>query len=309
MYNGVGLSSVRGTATSGHVQTSRAALRPNHHRHRHHQPRGGHGEEDRRASRRSKDDGDDKDTNDPLASLLSGKRAREQLRAELSLHNQKREIENELMQFQLEMEDEGMDPDDIEHRVERQRAILYEPLLKQLEQKSKKKDNNDEGIETPQGNAEVEEAAAQGATGAAGIEALPEHPEGGPPAASTIVSPPAGDAQGRGKGRWGPKANSNSSNISNNSNRSSSYAAGTGPSTSSMRSPPDTNMKKVKPPSKADKMAFALGISSRERPLTKSCRRNGSGRRPRSGSSSGRRRPRSPPRWRPTWPSCSTSNW
>ena len=107
-YNGIGLSSVRGSATSGHVQANRGHVNANRLR--------------RQQERNSQSSSHQK--YNPVSAT-----ARRQGHSDIQKHEERRRIENELLELQEEMEDAGhLSPDEIKARIERERARLLQRL-------------------------------------------------------------------------------------------------------------------------------------------------------------------------------------
>ena len=99
MYNGIGLSSVRGTATSGYVHTNRGHVRSDRRR--------------RVTQRHTTSSNSAKSKYNPISAS-----AREKGNTELQLHERKRQLENELYVLREELEDEGkLSSDDIEAKM------------------------------------------------------------------------------------------------------------------------------------------------------------------------------------------------
>ncbi|KAI2503843.1 cwf21 domain [Fragilaria crotonensis] len=113
-YNGIGLSSVRGSATSGHVQANRGHVNANRLR--------------RQQERNSQSNS--RPTFNPVSSA-----ARQQGHAEIQKHEERRRIENELLELQEEMEDAGkLSPEEINERIGRERTRLMNRLEGKHEQ-------------------------------------------------------------------------------------------------------------------------------------------------------------------------------
>ena len=94
MYNGIGLSTARGSGTNGYVTRNLGALRP------------------------QKKRWNDSVSNDmkPRAQSMPSK--------EILAHNAKRAIEVEVMKLRIRLEDEKMDEDKIEERLQELRKTL-----------------------------------------------------------------------------------------------------------------------------------------------------------------------------------------
>ena len=110
MYNGIGLSTVRGTATSGHVQTNRGYVRANRRRHvmAQHQ------------------------TSEPRGRSIVSAAAKSQGNRDIQLHHGKRQIENELLELRLELEDKNTPDDEIDRIVDQTRKEKLTALQEQL---------------------------------------------------------------------------------------------------------------------------------------------------------------------------------
>ena len=113
MYNGVGLSTVRGTATSGHVQRNASHVQAQRHRRR-------------VAHNQNRDDGRNRKPFLSAAAQLQGNR-------ELQSHQRKRQLENKLLELREEMEEEGMVDEDIEQRINTERQRMWDEWQQQQE--------------------------------------------------------------------------------------------------------------------------------------------------------------------------------
>ncbi len=98
MYNGIGLSSVRGSGTSGYVQANAF----NRHKKGHHRPSRDVEDDARHGNRKQ----------GPNADVLA--------------HNRKREMELKVFEYRVELEDEGVAEDEIDRRVDVFRARLVQ---------------------------------------------------------------------------------------------------------------------------------------------------------------------------------------
>eukprot|EP00545_Synedropsis_sp_CCMP1620_P006195 CAMPEP_0119019722 /NCGR_PEP_ID=MMETSP1176-20130426/22501_1 /TAXON_ID=265551 /ORGANISM="Synedropsis recta cf, Strain CCMP1620" /LENGTH=249 /DNA_ID=CAMNT_0006973989 /DNA_START=111 /DNA_END=857 /DNA_ORIENTATION=+ len=115
MYNGIGLSSVRGSSTSGHVQTNRSHVGASRLR---------------RQQQRNAQDSKGQKYN-PVSSA-----ARKQGNSDIQKHEERRQIENQLLELQEEMEDAGqLSVEEIEERIGRERKRL----MQRLEEKANSK--------------------------------------------------------------------------------------------------------------------------------------------------------------------------
>ena len=116
-YNGIGLSSVRGTATSGYVQANRSHVRNNRVRQ----------QRERNVSQRTK-------AYNPVSVA-----ARERGNTEIQKHEKLRRLENHLLEYRLDLEENRSDlrQEDIDERVKEER----EKQMKRLEEEEKKHEN------------------------------------------------------------------------------------------------------------------------------------------------------------------------
>ena len=99
MYNGIGLSTVRGSATSGHVQKNLSHIQPQFFRNK----------LDANTGKQGRRDGSHGDTQSNAAVLE---------------HNRKHAIEAEIFEFQEDLVDKGYSAEDIEKKVSEFRANL-----------------------------------------------------------------------------------------------------------------------------------------------------------------------------------------
>ena len=104
MYNGIGLTSVRGTATSGHVQANRGHVRGARYRH----------QREKNASQR------------PINYNPVSSSARERGNKEIQKHELLRRLENSLLELREELEESRFTEEEIEQRLqeERRRQML-----------------------------------------------------------------------------------------------------------------------------------------------------------------------------------------
>ena len=107
MYNGVGLSTVRGSGTSGYVQRNAGQVR---------RSRGGAGRGFDPWKKRGEDD----------AATLAPPPAKKEVNPEILEHERKRKIEVRVMEAAEEWEDEGLSAKDIEERCSKLRKRLVE---------------------------------------------------------------------------------------------------------------------------------------------------------------------------------------
>ena len=116
MYNGIGLRTVRGSGTNGYVQTNKAFVKAINVRTATELNRGGLNKEEAWKAQTSAEGN-----------------------AEICEHNAKRAIEAEVFELRDELEDQGLDEDDIDVRCEALRA----KLSKQLAQKASRRVGTD----------------------------------------------------------------------------------------------------------------------------------------------------------------------
>jgi serine/arginine repetitive matrix protein 2 len=127
MYNGIGLSSVRGSSTSGHVQTNRGHVGASRLR--------------RQQQRNAQDSGQQKYNPVPSA-------ARKQGNTDIQKHEERRRIENQLLELQEEMEDGGqLNDEEIEERIGRERKRLMQRLEDKANSKPHFNNNNNNNRE------------------------------------------------------------------------------------------------------------------------------------------------------------------
>jgi hypothetical protein len=117
MYSGIGLSSVRGTATSGFVQRSKGHV---HHR------------RERTVRDRNIFGASSQGQNMQIVSAA----AKEQGNAELQLHEKKRLLENELLVLREELEEEGLVDEEVEATLQARREKVYDQWKQQEEDKT-----------------------------------------------------------------------------------------------------------------------------------------------------------------------------
>lgn len=107
-YNGIGLQSVRGSATSGHIQKNIAnkISKPGHYESRKNQKS--------LMSKRA----------DEAKQSQNKREAYKQIKSELTKHEQLRRIEVKCMDLHDELEEQGVEPDEIKARVDELRKKL-----------------------------------------------------------------------------------------------------------------------------------------------------------------------------------------
>jgi serine/arginine repetitive matrix protein 2 len=109
MYNGIGLTSARGSGTNGYVQANKAFLRPKQ------------STSDFRRANAAAFSTDDSNNN----GYLGGRKPN----AELLLHEKKRQVEIACLELRDSLEEEGVEEEDIERRVD----ALREKLLRRID--------------------------------------------------------------------------------------------------------------------------------------------------------------------------------
>ena len=118
-YNGIGLKSVRGTATSGFVQSNKGHVRASRWRHQ--------------TNRNTQRDGPKRPYN-PISAT-----ARERGNRELQKHDQMRRIENDLMELRETLEDRGsLSEEQIEERIQSQREKLLGGIKREEEERQRR---------------------------------------------------------------------------------------------------------------------------------------------------------------------------
>ncbi|KAL9183729.1 hypothetical protein ACHAXT_004585 [Thalassiosira profunda] len=133
MYNGIGLSSVRGTATSGHVQYNAGHVRNSSRRHR---------------TWRNANDGRDgnrgrgfgrggRGGNESKMPLLTSEALKEGAN-ELALHERKRRLEVRLLELRDRLEGRGMKDEDIDKEVDGERKRTLEGWARQEEERKRR---------------------------------------------------------------------------------------------------------------------------------------------------------------------------
>ena len=110
MYNGIGLASVRGTATSGHVQSNAGHVRNSSRRNRTFRNANDGRDENRHGSRGGRGGGrghfDNRGNNNERHALLTNEALREGA-SSLALHEKKRRLEVRLMELRDQLEERG----------------------------------------------------------------------------------------------------------------------------------------------------------------------------------------------------------
>uniref|UniRef100_A0A7S2LU52 CWF21 domain-containing protein n=1 Tax=Leptocylindrus danicus TaxID=163516 RepID=A0A7S2LU52_9STRA len=108
MYNGIGLTTVRGTATSGHVQSNRSYVRPSQ----------------ERWTTRQRQNHQTSTSNTTTTSLSATRRPN----AKLLEHQRRRELENKVLEYRLSLENRRgeltLKQKEVEERVKDRRAFL-----------------------------------------------------------------------------------------------------------------------------------------------------------------------------------------
>ncbi|KAL3791520.1 hypothetical protein HJC23_011551, partial [Cyclotella cryptica] len=118
MYNGIGLSTVRGTATSGHVQRNAGHVRNSSRNHR--------------SRTAGWFDGETSERNRGSASLLTAE-ALQDGASSLALHEKKRQLEVRLLELRDRLEQRGWDDSKIENEVGRERRQTLDRWAKEEE--------------------------------------------------------------------------------------------------------------------------------------------------------------------------------
>ena len=131
MYNGIGLSTVRGTATSGFVQYNAGHVRNSSRRHR--------------TWRNATDGGNNRGrSGDSNKRPLLTDEALKEGASSLALHEKKRQLEVRLLEFRDVLEERGgLNDDDIDREVdaERKRVVdMWEREEKRREEQSRRKE-------------------------------------------------------------------------------------------------------------------------------------------------------------------------
>lgn len=138
MYNGIGLSSVRGTATSGHVQASRGHVRGSRLRR----------QQERNAASFA-----------PKYNPVSAA-ARERGNVEIQRHEEKRRLENRLLELREELEENPkMSSTEVERRIQQERERQLRIWKEQDEREAQKQNAASGGEGDAQGVGEAGEVA------------------------------------------------------------------------------------------------------------------------------------------------------
>lgn len=122
MYNGIGLASVRGTATSGHVQANAGHVRNSSRRNRTFR-NANDGRDENRNGRLGGRGGGFLDAGNERHTLLTNEALREGASA-LALHEKKRQLEIRLMVLRDQLEERGWKDDDIDTEIAHEREKL-----------------------------------------------------------------------------------------------------------------------------------------------------------------------------------------
>ena len=136
MYNGIGLATVRGTATSGHVQVNRSHVRADGRK--------------RQQQRLDRNDGHRNEKHNRMSIISTP--ARERGNIELQKHYQLRNIENKLLLLREELEEQNIDSDVIEASIQLERQSEMEKIQEKAEE-----DQASEAELNKKGNDELEE--------------------------------------------------------------------------------------------------------------------------------------------------------
>ena len=136
MYNGIGLATVRGTATSGHVQVNRSHVRADGRK--------------RQQQRLDRNEGHRNEKHNRMSIISTP--ARERGNIELQKHYQLRNIENKLLLLREELEEQNIDSDVIEASIQLERQSEMEKIQEKAEE-----DQASEAELNKKGNDELEE--------------------------------------------------------------------------------------------------------------------------------------------------------
>eukprot|EP00986_Skeletonema_menzelii_P021498 scaffold34754_cov148-Skeletonema_menzelii.AAC.3 len=122
MYNGIGLASVRGTATSGHVQSNAGHVRNSSRRNRTYRNANDGREENRsgRGGRGGRGYFGAGGNNNERHALLTNEALREGA-SSLALHEKKRRLEVRLMEIRDQLEERGWKDEEIEKEIQHER--------------------------------------------------------------------------------------------------------------------------------------------------------------------------------------------
>jgi hypothetical protein len=135
MYNGIGLSSVRGTATSGHVQANAGHVRNS--RHHHARTAGVFDPTSRRSANSS-------------APLLTAEAIKDG-QSSLALHEKKRRLEVRLLELRDRLEERGWKDEEIEREISKERKGTLDRWSREQEEekrltvKDAEKEGDDKG--------------------------------------------------------------------------------------------------------------------------------------------------------------------
>ena len=110
MYNGIGLTTPRGSATSGHVTRNLTYVKPDFFRNKVNLNSGNNSNKDQLTDKKSRNKGNE----------------------EILKHNEKRRIEALLFELQENLIEEGLSDKEIESRINERRAFLEKNSCKQL---------------------------------------------------------------------------------------------------------------------------------------------------------------------------------
>jgi hypothetical protein len=136
MYNGIGLATVRGTATSGHVQVNRSHVRADGRK--------------RQQQRLDRNEGHRNEKHNRMSIISTP--ARERGNIELQKHYQLRNIENKLLLLREELEEQNIDSDVIEASIQLERQSEMEKIQEKAEE-----DQASEAELNKKGNDDLEE--------------------------------------------------------------------------------------------------------------------------------------------------------
>jgi hypothetical protein len=120
MYNGIGLASVRGTATSGHVQSNAGHVRNSSRRNRTYRNANDGRDENRSGRGGGRGYFDAGGNNNERHALLTNEALREGA-SSLALHEKKRRLEVRLMELRDQLEERGWKDEEIEKEIQLER--------------------------------------------------------------------------------------------------------------------------------------------------------------------------------------------
>ena len=162
MYNGIGLASVRGTATSGHVQSNAGHVRNSSRRNRTFRNANDGRDENRHGDRGDRGGGRgyfyNRGNNNERHALLTNEALREGA-SSLALHEKKRRLEVRLMELRDQLEERGWKDDEIEKEIthEREKHIREEERREQqlIQQQQQQEEQRQQQIEADREDGEI----------------------------------------------------------------------------------------------------------------------------------------------------------